>query len=63
MHPASYTAGFVVSNWIFHDHDRGLSKFHAGSEQSLVSVRVVIKTHITRPSKTTTQIIIAFEKY
>jgi len=62
MHPASYTAGFVVSNWIFHDRD--LSKFHAGgSEQSLVSVRVVIKTHITRPSKTTTQIIIAFEKY
>ena len=61
MRPASYTAGFVVSNWIF--HDRGLSKFHVGSEQSLVSVRVVIKTHITRPSKTTTQIIIAFEKY
>jgi len=29
---------FLVSKWIFHHHDRGLTKFHAGSEQSLVCV-------------------------
>jgi len=29
---------FLVSKWIFHQHDRGLSKFHAGSEQLLVCV-------------------------
>ena len=28
----------LVSKWIFHQHDRGLSKFHAGSEQLLVCV-------------------------
>jgi len=29
---------FLVSKWIFQHHDRGLTKFHAGSEQPLVCV-------------------------
>jgi len=29
---------FLVSKWIFQQHDRSLTKFHAGSEQLLVCV-------------------------
>jgi len=35
---------FIASNRIFHHHDRGLTKFHAGSEQPLVCV-VINNTH------------------
>ena len=40
MHERSsyFCDSFLVSKWIFHHHDRGLTKFHAGSEQSLVCV-------------------------
>jgi len=34
--PSNFCEYFLVSKWIFHQHDRGLSKFHAGSEQLLV---------------------------
>jgi len=29
---------FLVSKWVFQHHNRGLTKFHAGSEQPLVCV-------------------------
>jgi len=35
---------FSVSKWIFQHHDRGLTKFHAGSEQPLVCV-VINNSH------------------
>ena len=35
---------FLASNLIFHHHDRGLTKFHAGSEQPLVCV-VINNSH------------------
>ena len=35
---------FLISKWIFQHHDRGLTKFHAGSEQLLVCT--VIKNSI-----------------
>ena len=47
---------FLVLKRLFQHHDRGLTKFHAGPEQLLVCV--VIKTLVTRPSKTTDQLIV-----
>jgi len=49
----------LVSKRIFQHHDRGLTKFHAGSEQLLVCI--VINILASRPSKTTTQLIMHLE--
>jgi len=40
----SFLRLFRASNWIFPHHDRGLTKFHAGSEQPLVCV-VINNSH------------------
>jgi len=44
----------LSSNWIFHQRDRALTKFHAGSEKTLVCV--FINNSHYRPSKTITQL-------
>jgi len=49
---------FLVSKWIFQHHDCGLTKFHAGSEQLQYWCVSSLTTPVTRPSKTTTQLII-----
>jgi len=36
---------FLASNVIFHHHDRGLTKFHAGFEQPLVCVLINDSQH------------------
>ena len=38
---------FLVSKWIFQHHDRGLAKFHAGSEQTLVCVVTNNSSYLT----------------
>ena len=35
----------LASNWTFHNHDRGVTKIYAGSEQSLTCVVINISHH------------------
>jgi len=51
----------LVSKWIFQHHDRGLTKFHAGSEQLLV--RVVINNSSFPTVKSNNTAYHAFGKY
>jgi len=48
---------FLSFEMIFQHHDLGLTKFHAGSEQLQYWCVPSLTTLITRPSKTTTQLI------
>jgi len=52
---------FLVSNWIFHQYDRSLTKFHAGSKQPLVCV--VINNSHYRAVKNNNTAYRAFWKY
>jgi len=51
----------VVSKWIFQHHDRGLTKFHAGSKQLLVCVVINNSSFPTVENNNTAYH--AFEKY
>jgi len=53
--PSYFCDCCLASNLIFHHHDSGLPKFHAGSVQPLVCV---VTTLVTRPSNTTAQPIV-----
>jgi len=44
---------FLVSKWIFQHHDRGLTIFHAGSEQPLVCVVTINFIYLTVKSNNT----------
>jgi len=52
---------FLVSKWIFQHHDRGLTKFHAGSEKPLVCVVIINFIYPTVKNKNTAYH--AFGKY
>jgi len=44
---------FLVSKWLFQNHDRSLTKFHAGSEQPLVCVVINNSSYTTDKNNNT----------